>query len=92
MKLRYFRCWIYFRCDFHFHLAAVEQLLDNCCFGCRQQLVTEEEKTRMVLTTPHADPVKRDQCWIESFPSEVGVELHAPQIFNRDAGGEFSKF
>ena len=48
---------------------------------------------KKALATPHADPVKRDRCWTETFPSEVEVEVHAQEIFNRDGvGGVISKF
>ena len=48
---------------------------------------------KKALATPHADPVKRDRCWTETFPLEVGVEVHAREIFNHDgAGGVTSKF
>ena len=51
-----------------------------------------EEKEEKALETPRADPEKQDYCWTEKFPSELGVEMHASKILNRDAEGVFSKF
>ena len=51
-----------------------------------------EGKGKKALVTPHADPVKRDRCWTETFPSEVGVEVHAREIFNRDGAGGVGNF
>ena len=54
-----------------------------------------EGKRKKALEIPHDDPVMRDHCWkteTETFPSEVGVEVHARVIFNRDGAGGVGNF
>ena len=52
-----------------------------------------EGKEKKALEKPHDDPVTLDHCWkTETFPSEVGVEVHAREIFNRDGAGGVGNF
>jgi len=84
-------CYSRYR-ELYFHLAVVVRMPNFRCFGSQHGQVVVEEKEEKALETPRADPEKQDYCWTEKFPSELGVEMHASKILNRDAEGVFSKF